>query len=241
MTYSNQQVQSVSEPEHLHRSPWMCVCVSCLKWPVMNGLPRQTHNTQSHSFSYMGGEATLGIAGHPLSPVRFPVRWSVTSTRLIWILQTIQMSSNDLPPCLSPHFAPFLAPSWASFRCWLLAPIAELRWGLLTWLVVSQGWQVPSVFGGIYQLYLCLCTILKRFWVQIWSASCCSWAICGNWWCLLRCRATSDPCDLFVAGGMQWAQASSTGHEFKSLILPGLSYSLEGIDLVDLGCTIWIL
>lgn len=184
----------------------MAVCVSCLKWPVMNGLPRQTHNAQSHSFSYMG------VGWHPWHR-RTSSQPSEVPCKVICYKHTTHLDSTDNPN-------EFKWPSTLLLSLFCTLPLSLLGipqvltscsdswiavWPAHTWFVVSQGWQVPSVFWGIYlyiyQHYLCLCIILKRFWVQIWSASCCSWAICGNWWCLLRCMATSDPCDLFLKGG----------------------------------------
>lgn len=187
-----------------------CVCFR-LKWPVTNGLPRQTLNTQSHGLSYRGHpwhcRTSIQLSEVPQGDLLQAHGSFGFSGQSKWV----QMTSPT-----SPLFLPSLPTSWASLRCWPPAPIAEKWWRLLTRGLLCLRAGKSHLYFGVYQHHLCLCVILKRFWVQIWSASCCSWDVCGNWWCLIWCRATFDPCDLFLSKGMQWAQASSTSHDFSS-------------------------
>jgi len=170
-----------------------CVCFSS-KVTSKKRLAQTSPTTPRATFSAIGG--ILGISGHPFSSARF--HKVICYKHMAHLDSLDNPNESKWPP---PLFLPSLPPSWASLRCWPPAPIAEMWWRSLTrgLLCLRAGKSHP--YFGVYQHHLCLCVILKRFWVQIWSASCCSWDVCGNWWCLMWCRATFDPCDLSVKWG----------------------------------------
>lgn len=164
-----------------------CVCVLCPKWPVTNGLPRQNPPTTQ----------SLGCRGHPISSAR--------SREVICYKHMTHLDSLDNPnESKLPPPSPFLAgiPQ-------MLTSCSD-SWNTVIpdrkWLVVSAS----PIYAVINQPYRCLCVILKRFWVQIWSATLLQLRRLRQ---LMMSHATQahvcDPRDLFSQGGrMQWAQAS---------------------------------
>lgn len=216
----------------------MAVCVSCLKWPVMNSLPRQTHNAQSHSFSYMG------VGWHPWHR-RTSSQPSEVPCKVICYKHTTHLDSTDNPN-------EFKWPPTLLLSLFCTLPLSLLGipqvltscsdswiavWPAHTWLVVSQGWQVPSVFWGIY-LYISALPVPVHHPQEVLGADLVSQLLQLShlWQLMMSPKMHGHIWPLWPSSqrGTQWAQACSTGHEFKkSLILPGLSYSLKGIDLVD--------
>lgn len=115
----------------------VCLCAFMFKWPAL-----ACPNRPQHAESTRGG--ILDMAEHP-----HPLRWSVTSTWLIWILWTIQMTVYP-SSCLPQVLMLFYLLKWACV--WLACPIC---------------------FGGKCQHHMSCCIILK--WQLYGAGPCAVW------------------------------------------------------------------
>lgn len=173
----------------LHHSPRLCVyLLSDRQWASYPDTP------SLGSRGWRGGGGGFWSLHRRIftRPSSFPFRGPVTSTWLIWIPWTIQMSPKDHPLSI---VSPFL----------LSLPGHPSGANILSdrWLLVRPGFIGLCVLG-VYQQHLCLCIILKSFWGQSWLTSRCSW------WRHSRPSLTA------LSSRMRWAQALSTSHYLLS-------------------------
>lgn len=186
----------------------MAVCVFRQKWPVTNGLPRQTHNTQSHCLSYRGHpwhrRTSIQLSEVPQGDLLQAHDSFGFSGQSKWVQMTSTLLLSFSPSLLGiPQVLTSCSDSWNAVT------LAH------TWLVVSQGWLVPSVFLG-YISITCACASFSR------GSGCRS----GQPVAAVETSVATDDvsCDAgprltpvtFLSKGMQWAQASSTSHDFSS-------------------------